>query len=251
MDIRGGSDPLAVAEIALERVSQKLGGGSGEVAEQPGTEDSPDGDGEAVATAEADEPPEEPKAEDSGTDEVATDETGPGGEGDDESASDPEGVAPAVDGAEDDEPSADDEVVEVPERSVRLDRLAELLPSDTSLAALHLMHQRGLLESRAQVGVALMAGGLGLSALGGVLMAASSVDYAQSVLDEQPTDQAAAVYAGAMGMLGAGGAVTAVGVPLFVAARVDLKKLDSLERSLAARPAPRLELMAQGLRLRF
>jgi hypothetical protein len=102
-----------------------------------------------------------------------------------------------------------------------------------------------------QSGGGLMVAGLGLSALGGVMMLVSSVEYERVAEAEGSTDQVAAVYAGAMGMLGAGGAMAAVGVPIFVKARVDLSKLDGFARSLAARPVPRLELMAQGVGLRF
>jgi hypothetical protein len=130
-------------------------------------------------------------------------------------------------------------------------RLAELLPSDAMLASLHLMHQRGILKSRSHVGGALMGAGLGLAAFGGILMATSSVEYARLAEEDSPTDQAAALYAASMAMLASGGALSAVGIPLLAKAESDLRKLAGLERSLAARPAPRLELMASGIRLRF
>lgn len=255
MDIRGGADPLVLAEEALERVSQKLGGAS-----DGASDDDPESDSsaESTPTAEDGEVVEEPdgaaQSGDASDDEEATDEAGSAETSEDEVTSAPEGTASEDEGdddAGDGEAAEDEKVDEVSARPDDLERLAELLPTDASLAALHLMHQRGIVEARAQLGLSVMAGGMGLSALGGILMAVSSTQYAQAIVAGDPTDQSAAVYAGAMGMLGAGGAVTAVGVPLFVMARVDLKKLDSLERSLAVRPAPRLELMAQGLRFRF
>jgi tetratricopeptide (TPR) repeat protein len=226
MDIRGSMDPLTEAEAALLRVSAKLGGGAAtEGADEVTTDGTP---GEQTT--------EDPSAVDDSVTASGTTE-----EGDD----DEEGPWEA----QEEESESGESAPPAPKN--HRDLLAELLPSDTALAGLHLLHQRGIIESRMQSGGGLMAAGLGLSALGGVMMLVSSVEYARVAEAEGSTDQAAAAYAGAMGMLGAGGAMAAVGVPIFVKARVDLSKLDGFARSLAARPVPRLELMAQGVALRF
>lgn len=257
LDIRGAVNPLISAEEALQRVSQKLGGGGG--SEAPVGETTPENQAEPEVVSENGKTAELPPVE-SGTPPDGEQET-EDGSSDEASSGDPvlapeatTEVSEAGERGEAGEGEEGEEVGEAPAgpvRSARLKRLAELLPTDATLAALHLLHQRGILESRAQAGVGLMAGGLGLSGLGGILMAVGSANYAQAILDQESTAQSAAVYASALGMLGAGGAMAGVGIPIFVRARLDLKELDSLERSLAVRPAPRLELMAQGLRLRF
>ena len=254
MDIRGSMDPLTEAEEALQRVSAKLGGGA--TTDSGGDATEEDDKAEKAEKAEkADEAvPDGPEGEQTTVDGSAADDPSGGAEEDDDDPAPDQDSAPDSTTAEitsDQEEEADPGGAAPSASKNHQDLLAELLPSDTTLAGLHLLHQRGSLESRMQSGGGLMAAGLGLSAVGGVMMLLSSVEYARAAEAEESTDQAAAAYAGAMGMLGAGGAMAAVGIPIFVKARVDLSKLDGFARSLAARPAPRLELMAQGVGLRF
>jgi len=252
MDIRGELDPLPEAEAALARVSAKLGGSGDEEASppDPGEEEAagPVKADEAVTVPEGDAASsgEETKSDDA--EETETD--GSSGNSDTESASPEDNSAgdqeTEVGGGEEEETVSST----APSGSSK-SSLSSLLPSDATLARLHLRHQHGILGTRTQVGAGLTGAGLGLAAIGGILMGVSSAQYASLAAAEEPTDQAAAVYAASMGMLGSGVAITAVGIPILVKSRTDLKALNRLEKSLALRPAPRLELLAQGLRLRF
>ena len=253
MDIRGDLEPLAEAKDALARVAAKLGsnspppdqpadaadGGTSSTAETAAeASDSAGKKNEGASSSEGETPANSDTATD---DEVAEGEV-EGNEDDDQAGED------AVSGNDANE--AQENVGEAKGETARAS-LESLLPSDAMLARLHLKHQRAVIKSRIQIGGGLMVSGLGLASFGGVMMGLSASQYTVLAEEGEPTDQATAVYAGSMGMVGAGVALVAVGVPVFIKAQLDSKKLSRVETGLATRPRPRLELMAQGVGLRF
>ena len=255
MDIRGDLEPLAEAEDALGRVAAKLGSNSppqnqpadATSGDASSTEEPPAGTSEAAGEKNegtSSSGDETPVSSDSATDddEAEAEWEGEENEDDDEAGED------AASGND-----ANREQKNVGERKGETESasLQSLLPSDAMLARLHLKHQRAVIKSRIQIGGGLMASGLGLASFGGVMMGLSAGQYSVLAEEGEPTDQATAVYAGSMGMVGAGLAIAAVGVPVFIKAQLDSKKLGRVETGLATRPRPRLELMAQGVGLRF
>jgi tetratricopeptide (TPR) repeat protein len=250
MDIRGDLEPLAEAEDALGRVSAKLGSNA------PPQEQAADAPGEdASSTEETAAETSETAGEESEGTSSSGDET-PASSG---SATDDEVAEGEVDGNEDADPAGEDaanandqqENVGDAKGEAESTPLQSLLPSDAMLARLHLKHQRAVIKSRIQIGGGLMVSGLGLASFGGVMMGLSASQYSVLAEEGEPTDQATAIYAGSMGMVGAGLALAAVGVPVFIKAQLDSKKLSRVEAGVAVRPQPRLELMAQGIGLRF
>ena len=124
-----------------------------------------------------------------------------------------------------------------------------MLPSDPLLAQLFLSQRRDMLTTQKNVGLGLMIGGLALAGTAGVLMGASAAEYSRLVSEGQVADQMTATYGAGIGMLGAGLANTALGLPLVLTAQRGLSQVKSAEARLAARPSPRLETRGLGLAL--
>ena len=253
MDIRGDLEPLAEAEDALGRVASKLGSNS-PPQDQPADATSGEAsstEGSAAETSETAEEASEGTSSSGGDNSANSDSATDGGVAEGEVEENEDDDQAGEDAASGNEVNEEQDNVGQAKGKTESASLQTLLPSDAMLARLHLKHQRAVIKSRIQIGGGLMVSGMSLASFGGVMMGLSASQYSVLAEEGEPTDQATAVYAGSMGMVGAGLAIAAVGVPVFIKAQLDSKRLSRLEAGVAARPQPRLELMAQGIGLRF
>jgi hypothetical protein len=132
---------------------------------------------------------------------------------------------------------------------VEVSDLPSLPPGSESLTAWLLLQQRAhAAEAQRNAGIAFIAAGGGMMGLGGGLVGAASA--ASQANPNDPNNES--MHAAGLGSLMAGAVVFAVGLPLTVGSAAQASKLRKDAAYLSASAAaPRFEVGAQGLALRF